>query len=320
MIIAMYDLIVIGSGAAGLSAGLYAGRYKLKTLVVEGDFGGETARAGWISNYPGVKSIDGYDLMAIMKEQAKEVGTEFKSGWVTKLLREGHCYKVVVNGKDEYSAKTVIYAGGAEHKRLGLPNEKELTGKGVHYCMTCDGPLYTGKTIAIVGGGDSSVKDAVLASQYADKIYLIALEKDVRAEPINYEEMKKLGDRVVLITETAVKEIIGTNAFEKIILSKPFNGKNELSLDGLFIRIGFLPQVELAVLIGAELDEFGYIKVDSMMRTNIDGFFAAGDTVNHFGRFKQDITAAALGSVAATSAYEDNKKHGDLCRPSSAAA
>jgi len=176
----MYDLIIIGSGAAGLAAGLYAGRYKLKTLIVEGEFGGETAKAGHIANYPSVKSIDGYDLMKIMREQGEEVGTEFKDGWVTRLEKEGHCFTVFL-GDEQLQAKTVIFTGGAEHRRLGLPNEKELAGKGVHYCMTCDGPVYTGKTIAIVGGGDSSVKDVNLASEYVEKMYLISRQKELHA-------------------------------------------------------------------------------------------------------------------------------------------
>lgn len=305
----MYDLIIIGSGAAGLAASIYAGRYRMKTLLVEGEFGGETSRAGEIANYPGVKPIDGYELMKTMKEQGEAVGTEFTHGFVKALRREGHCFFVDVDGKT-FQAKTVIFAGGAEHRRLGLPNEKELTGRGVHYCMTCDGPVYTGKTIAIVGGGDSSVKALNLGSEYFKKAYLITMEKDVRAEPINLEHLREKGDKIEIIAETQVKHIVGDGKLEKIILTKPYKGSEELVVDGLFIEIGFNPNVELATSIGIELDEKGYIKVDNMMKTNVDGFFAAGDTVNHFGRFKQDITAAAMGTVAATSAYEDVKAHG----------
>jgi len=309
----MYDLIIIGSGASGLAAGLYAGRYRLKTLIVEGDFGGATATAGHIANYPGVKNIDGYDLMKVMKEQGGEVGTEFKSGKVTNISKNGHCYALVVGDK-EIQCKTVVFAGGAEHRKLGLSNEKELTGKGVHYCVTCDGPVYTGKTIAIIGGGDSAVKAANLASEYVEKIYLLVRGDTLKAEPINLEQMKKLGDKVKVLFETEIKEIMGSEKLEKLILTKERDGSADLVVDGLFVEIGFEPQVELAQSVGAELDEHGYIKVDAMMKTNIDGFFAAGDTVNHFGHFKQDITAAAMGAVAATSAYEDIKVHGDLCK------
>jgi len=309
----MYDLIIIGSGAAGLAAGLYAGRYRMKTAIIEGEFGGETARAGEIANYPGVKTLDGYELMKTMKEQGETLGIEFKSGYVKEIKHEGHCFFIGIDGKETLQAKTVVFTGGAEARRLGLPNEKELTGKGVHYCMTCDGPVYTGKTIAIVGGGDASVKAVNLGAEYYEKAYLIVRGKELRAEPVNYEYLQKLGDKVEVLFETEVKEIVGEGKFEKVILSKPYNGSQELVVDGLFIEIGFVPNVSLAESIDVELDERGYIKVDNMMKTNIDGFFAAGDTVNHFGSFKQDVTAAAMGTVATTSAYEDTKVHGELC-------
>jgi len=309
----MYDLVIIGSGASGLAAAIYAGRYRLKTLVVEGNFGGATATAGWIANYPGVKPIDGYELMRIMKEQAEEVGAEFKSGWVEKIERDGHCFKTFTK-KEEIDSKAIIFTGGAEHRKLGLSNEEKLTGKGVHYCMTCDGPVYTGKTVAIVGGGDASVKAANLASEYVEKVYFLTREKAILAEPVNYEQMLKQGKKIEVLFETEVKEIIGEKMIEKIILSKSFNGSTELIVNGLFIEIGAVPSTELPKSLEVELDDHGYVKVDTMMKTNIDGFFAAGDVVSHFGRFKQDITAAAMGTVAATSAYEDNKIHGDLCQ------
>src|SRR3989344_5625196 len=148
----VYDSIIIGMGAAGLAASLYSGRYKMRVLVVGKEFGGETAWAGTIHNYPGVKDINGYDLMKIMKEQASELGVSFKEGEVTSVGRdESGCFKVTV-GETEYASATIIFAHGTQRRRLGIPNEKELTGKGVHFCVTCDGPIYGGKVIAIVGG------------------------------------------------------------------------------------------------------------------------------------------------------------------------
>jgi len=167
-----YDVAIVGSGVAGLSAGLYCGRYLLDTIIFEKKPGGETATAGKIANYPGVKPIDGYELVKTMKEQAKEVGTEFKLGEVKKITKDDHCFSLETD-EGVVNALTVIFAGGAEYRKLGLPNEKELTGKGVHYCVTCDGPIYTGKEIAIVGGGDSAIKAARLASEYAQKVYII---------------------------------------------------------------------------------------------------------------------------------------------------
>ena len=307
-----YDTVIIGSGAAGLGTAVYAGRYRMKVLVLSKEFGGETASAGKIENYPGVPSVDGYELMSLMKKQAKELGVQFVDGKATSITRQEHCFEVKIE-KVTYQTHEVVFATGAERRRLGIPNEKELTGKGVHYCVTCDGPVYGGKTIALAGGGDASVKGAVLASEYVNKVYLLVRGTEITAEPINLDRMKKLEDKIKVVFETEVKEIVGSNKLEKIILSKPLNGSNELTVDGLFVEIGAVPNVELAVSLGVELDNHGYIKVDNMMKTNIDGVFAAGDTVNHFGSFKQDITAAAMGAVAATSAYNDHKVHGELC-------
>ena len=307
-----YDLVIIGSGTAGLSAALYAGRYRMKVLVIGEVFGGETASAGTIENYPGVKAIDGFDLEQLIQDQVKTLAVETKNAKVTSIVREEHCFSVTA-GKDVFQAGTILFATGAERRRLNLPNEKELTGRGVHFCVTCDGPVYSGKTIAIVGGGDASVKGANLAAEYVQKIYLLARGKEVTAETINLERLKKLGDKVEVLLETEVKEIVGKEKFEKIVLTKPYKGSADLVVDGLFVEVGAIPNAALAQSLGVELDERGYIKVDNLMKTNIDGVFAAGDAVNHFGSFKQDITAAALGAVAATSAYNDHKVHGGLC-------
>src|SRR3990167_8553606 len=317
----IYDLIIIGSGAAGFGAAIYGGRYRMKVLVIGKEFGGETAKAGSIENYPGFESIDGFDLMGAMKKQAENLKVETLDVEVTEITRDEHCFEVKANNA-AYQTHEIIFAVGAERRRLGIPNEKELTGRGVHYCVTCDGPVYSGKTIAMAGGGDASVKGAILATEYVSKLFLIVRGKEVAAEPINLERIKNLGGKIEILLETEVKGIVGDKKLEKLILSRPYKGSDELVVDGLFVEIGAIPNVELAKSLGAELDERGYIKVDNMMKTNIDGVFAAGDAVNHFGSFKQDITAAAMGSVAATSAYNDHKVHGELCpfhaRPSSA--
>ena len=288
----------------------------MRVLVIEGDFGGETATAGIIWNYPGVKDADGFELMMTMKTQAKEVGTKFVSGKVSKIDTTSGCFNIYIGNSPtggEFFAKTLIFAQGSERRRLGLPNEKELTGKGVHYCVTCDGPVYVGKTVAIVGGGDASIKGVNLLGEYATKIYLIVKNNKIIAEPINEAAMKKLGDKVEIIFENQVTEIIGSSKFEKAVLAKEYKGSKELVTDALFVEIGANPDVALAGSVGVALDELGYIAVDNLMRTNVQGVFAAGDAVNHFGKFKQTITAAALGAVAVTSAYDYYKLHGNLC-------
>tara|TARA_Y100000310_G_scaffold191145_1_gene191147 strand:+ start:2968 stop:3939 length:972 start_codon:yes stop_codon:yes gene_type:complete len=306
-----YDLVIIGTGAAGLSAALYAGRYRMRVLVVGEEFGGETATAGIIWNYPGAPGVDGYELMKRMREQAEGVGAEIIDGKVEHIEKDGNCYSMDIKGRVVHTT-TIIFAIGTNRRHLNLPNEKELTGRGVHYCVTCDGPLYSGKKIILVGGGDASVKGASLAAEYVDKVYLLVRSK-IKAEPINLQEMQKLGDKIEVILETEVKEIIGSDKFEKVKLSKPYNGSDELSADALFIEIGSEPQVGIATELGVLTGPRGYIEVDRLMATNVQGLFAAGDTVSFFGPFKQDITAAATGAVAATSAYNYKKLHGNLC-------
>ena len=299
-----FDLIIVGAGAAGVASALYAGRYKMTTLVIAGEFGGETSTAGSIENYPGVKAIDGYELMKIMKEQAQATGADIKDGKAVQIDRMGEGWRVTTEDGKGYQASAVILATGSRRRHLNLPNEKELTGKGVHYCWTCDGPLYGGKTVAMVGGGDSSVKGVNFLAEYASKIYLIARGKEIIAEPINHERMRQQGEKVQVLLETEVKELVGDKKLEKLVLSREYAGSNELAVDGLFIEIGFDPDKTFAEQLGLEFDEKGYMKVDNMMRTNTPGVFVAGDATSHFGSFKQDITAAAMGAVAATAAYE----------------
>lgn len=299
----MYDLVIIGSGAAGLSAALYAGRYKLNTLVVEGEFGGETMTAGEIANYPGVLPLDGYELISIMKKQAQAAGAVFQPGWARLVEKTANGFVVQgIYGEDSFrhEGKSVLLAAGAKRRKLGLKDEDRLLNKGVHYCWTCDGPLYGNKVVAMVGGGDSSVKGVNFLGAYAAKIYLIVRGGEVHAEPVNLEAMKRLGDKVEVVLNAQVRELKGEKKLESVALS---NGAG-IPVDGLFVEIGFDPDPTFADQLGLDRDDHGYLKVDAKMRTNKEGVFAAGDATNHFGEFKQDVTAAATGAVAASSAYE----------------
>lgn len=307
----MYDTIVIGSGAAGLTAGMYAARYQLNTLIIGKELGGETTTAWTIENYPGFTSIDGFELVQKMKEQVEKNGVSIVDKEVIKVERTSHCFNVHVSNS-QYSAKTIIFANGTLRRHLNLPNEKALTGKGVHYCATCDAPLYKDKVIAIVGGGDASVKGANLAKSYASKVYLLVRGDKLTGEPHNIAALEGTST-VEVLYNTEVTTIVGQQKLEKVTLAQPYNNSNELMVDGLFIEIGADPNVALPKQLGVNLDERGYIQVDALMRTNIDGVFAAGDSTNHFGAFKQVITAAAQGAVAATSAFQDVSEHGQAC-------
>ena len=304
----IYDTIIIGAGAAGLSAGVYAARYGMKTLILSHELGGETAQAGIIENWPGDKEIEGYKLIMRFRDHAIVSGAEIVNSPAVLVVHDGDVFRARDKAGNEYVGKTLVLAQGSKRRRLGLPNEESLTGRGVHYCVTCDGPVYGGKEIAMVGGGDAAVKGVLLASQYASKIYLLVRGSALRAEPVNVEHMKALGNKVEVLFETEVKEIIGINILKKIILSKPHNGSMELPVEGLFVEIGATPDTDIAKSLGVEFDEYGYIKTDCMMATNVPGVSAAGDFVNHFGHFKQVITAAATGTVAATTAFAYLKK------------
>ena len=206
----------------------------MKTLVVRGKFGGETATAGQIWNYPGAPGVDGYDLMKNFEKQAKESGAEIINGKVLAARNENGCFVVSVGDPKkpelvkEYGAATIIFAQGAERRHLGLPNEEELTSKGVHYCVTCDGPVYSGKEVAMVGGGDASIKGVLDLAKYVSKIYLIVRGPSLtRPEPVNLEALDKLGDKVVKLFDTQVAELVGTAKLEKLVLSKAYNGSKD---------------------------------------------------------------------------------------------
>jgi len=296
------DVLIIGSGMAGLSAAVYAARYNLKTLVIGHEFGGATSTAWTIENYPGYVAIDGYDLMMKVKEQAEKIGAELQTDKVVAIeKRNDHFVAKTEEGK-EVEAKAIILSCGAARKKLGLPREDEFSqGKGIHYCTTCDGPLYKEKVVAVVGSGDSAVKGLNLAVQYAQKIHWLIRGDQIKAEPFNYEKVKKyFGDKIEVHYNTQVTELVGERRLESVKL----NTGTDLKLDGLFVEIGAQPEVELATHVGVALDEYGYVKVNNMMETSVPGIYAAGDVTNFFGHFKQDITAAAMGSVAATSAFK----------------
>jgi thioredoxin reductase (NADPH) len=229
---------------------------------------------------------------------------------------EGDCFEIKTSGGGTYNSKTLVLTMGAKRRRLGLPMESELTGRGVHYCVTCDGPVYAGKDVAIIGGGDASVKGALDIAHYVRKIYFLVRSDSMRAEPTNIEKLKKLGDQIDILYKTEVKSFIvdsGGN-FSGLELTKEFNGSTKLLVSSAFVEIGAVPNNELAKSVGVSVDSNGYLNVNNDLSTNVPGVFAAGDGINLFGVFKQAITAAATGAVAATSAYNYQKQRGELCR------
>lgn len=307
-----YDLIIIGGGVAGLSAGLYAGRYGLKVFLVRGDSpGGQALYATPIENYPGILSISGPELIQILEEQNKRVGVEMCYGRVEILKAQpGHCFSLKIN-QEIFQAKSLILATGTIRRRLGLPKEEEFIGRGLSFCAICDGPLFKNKIVGVVGGGNSAVKSAFYLSQLAKKVYLFVREDKLQAEKINIQKLieRQKIRKVEILYQTNIQKIFGKNFLEGVVFTQ--NGSmKEIKLDGLFLEIGAEPNNRLAKDLGLKLDEKGYIIVDSMMRTSLDGVFAAGDVCNQPENFKQLIVAAAQGTIAATSAFRDLNIHG----------
>lgn len=299
----LYDTIIIGSGMAGYSAGLYSGRFNLKTAIMTGNEpGGATINAWIVENYPGAPNIKGYELISKIESQARDFGAVIFNEEVKAIEKHANTF-LIKSSENIYEAKAVIIATGMNHRKLNLANEERLVGKGVCYCATCDGPLYKDKKIIVVGGGDAGVKSALLLKQFTDDITVITNEPHVRAEPINLKRFKDA--KIPVIYNNTIDELIEENdKLVKIKLSQPYQDKDILEVDGLFVEIGGIPNTDLAKSVGVKLDTRGFIVVDCFMATNIKGIFAAGDITNLFGDFKQMITAAASGALAAYSVYK----------------
>jgi thioredoxin reductase (NADPH) len=301
-----FDVLIGGQGAAAFSAGMYAARYQIKPLIVGSQFGGETATGGLIENYPGYPEIDGFELMLKFREHVEKYGVPIVDDKLIQARRTSDGFEVLGESGDSYRARSLILAIGRERRSLWLEHEAEWTGRGVSYCSTCDAPLHRGNTVAVVGGGDSAVKGAVLISKYAEKVFIIyRRDRFTRPEAVNLSQLDE-ADNVERLFETNVVELIGSDetGLRAIRLDRPHKGNDVLEVDGLFIEIGADPRKDLAVQLGAGINDLDEVIVDKYMQTNVPGLLAAGDLTDASGDLKQTITAAAQGSLAATAAYE----------------
>ena len=297
-----YDVIIIGGGPASYTAALYTARAGLSTLVLEKLFaGGQMTETTQIDNYPGIPDgIDGITLGMQMQAGATRFGAVTRNEEVLSVELNG-TPKTVKTTEQEYEAKVVIVATGANHRPLGVENEKELVGKGVAYCAACDGMFYRGKTVAVVGGGNSAVADALLLSRIAKKVYLIHRRDTFRATKI-YQEPLEQAENIEILRSNVVKKLLFGDKLTGAELENTQTGeKTQLELDGLFVSVGRNPATELFAGI-LELDAGGYIVADESTRTNIPGVFAVGDVRTKAVR--QIITAAADGATAAWYAEE----------------
>lgn len=304
----MYDLVIVGAGPAGLNASVYASRYGLKNLVIGEITGGLTTQTHEIGNWLGEEKITGFEFAQKATSHVKSLKAEIKSTLVDQIKKNknGGFNLLLADGSTTQS-KTILIATGTKHRKLGVPGEKELLGKGVSYCATCDGFFYKGKTIGIIGGSDSATSAAVYMADIAEKVYLIYRKDKLRAETFWIKNIEK-SKNIEVIYNTNVKEIVGDNKIEKVSLDNLYKGKDELDLDGLFIEIGFTPSAALVEDLGVEMDADGYIKVEVDGRTTAQGIWAAGDITTGSNKFKQIVTAAAEGAICANSIQQQLKR------------
>ncbi len=300
-----YDVIIIGSGAAGFAAGIYSVRYNLKTLLIGRETGGQMAEAYEVDNYPGVFNIKGMELAKRFREHAERLGVEiilFEE--VTGIKKGENKFLVKTGNGKEFSGRAVILATGSRKRKLGLPGEKELAGKGISYCATCDGPFFRDKTVAVIGGGNAAVKSAIMLSEHAKKVYIVYRKDYERMRAMPYwKELARKNGKIEMIFDSVPSELLGKEKLEGIKIKDRSGKETELKADGMFVEIGSVPEAGLAGKLGAELTEEGLVVVSPGMSTNVKGLFAAGDLTTGSGHFEQIITSASEGAIAANSAY-----------------
>ena len=295
--IKMLDTIIIGSGPAGLSASIYIKRANLNVLVIEKDYEGtgQVVESGKVDNYLGIPGISGYELGEKFREHALKAGVNFLEANVINIKKQkDNILRVELENGEYVKAKTIIYAAGATHRRLNVLGEEKYLGRGVSYCAICDGAFYKNKVVAVIGGGDVALDDAVYLSEIAKKVYLIHRRKEFRGAESTLNLLKEK-ENVEILIDSEVDSILGDDKVTSILLKN----KREIILDGIFSAIGMTPKTEILKEL-IDLDEYGYVKADETGETNLKGFFVAGDVRQK--ELRQIVTAVSDGANAATSA------------------
>lgn len=316
----MYDLVIIGSGPAGLSASIYAKRAGLNALTLEQNpmSGGQVLNTYEVDNYPGLPGINGFDLGMKFREHADKLGCEFMEAVVQEIRQAGAERSEmkaasfsgdierdlgfsVVTDQGEIKARTVLAATGATHAKLGIPGEEELTGMGVSYCATCDGAFFRGKVTAVVGGGDVAVEDAIFLARACEKVYLIHRRDELRAAAVLQKEVMSLPN-VEILWDTVAKKIEGTDKVQALVLENVKTGESRLlTVDGVFVAVGIIPSGDILKGL-VDQDERGYVLAGEDCMTSMSGVFAAGDIRKK--KLRQVVTAVADGANAVTSVLE----------------
>lgn len=297
-----YQLIIIGGGPAGLTAGMYAARARLNAILVEkGALGGQVLITDWIDNYPGVvEGSSGFDMIEQWKAHASRFGLQTMFAGVVSLDLKDRIKTLHLENGERITTEVVIICSGGSPGKLGVPGEKEFTGKGVSYCATCDGPFYRNQEIAVVGGGNTAIQEAVHLTRFASKVTVIHRREELRATKI-VQEKAFASDRIEFVYNAEVEEIQGgPDGVEGLRLRRKDGTSSSLAVKGVFILIGVVPNNEMIAKGDLELDEYGFIITDTEMRTSIPGVFAAGDIRSK--NFRQIVTAAGEGATAELSA------------------
>lgn len=298
-----YDIIIIGAGPGGLTAGIYAGRQGTKNLIIDRDLAGGIGReVPEMENYPGFDNISGLELIEKMKAQATKNTELHEMEEVVEIIRNDDEYRFTVRtAKSEYLTKSIIIATGSSHRHLEVKGEDEFLGKGVSYCATCDGFFFQGRDIIMVGGGNSALQEALYLNNIGANVTLIHRRDEFRAQKHLQDQIKEAGIKTIM--NATVEEITGEMLVESVTLKDTQTGElSELAVNGVFISVGYVPHTELAKQLDIELDESGHIIIDKDQKTNVDYVYAIGDVCIGL---KQWIVACGEGAVAATSAFHD---------------
>jgi len=299
----MYDLIIIGAGPAGITAAVYAARKKMKTLVITGDIGGQAASSGDIENYTGYQFITGHELAAKFEEHLRQYSLELRENEPVTTIKKAGDIILVQSNKDSYEARIVIIASGKRTRELNVSGEKEFKNKGVTYCATCDGPLFSGKDVVVVGGGNSALDAALQLINIANHVYIVNITSKLGGDAV-MREKAETNKAVTIFNNARVTAILGEKMVNGIKIKRA--GKEEaLAVQGVFVEIGLIPNSEFAPSI--ERNQLGEIKINCHNETNIPGIFAAGDVTDV--PEKQIIIAAGEGSKACLSAFRYLSQH-----------
>ncbi len=294
----MYDIAIIGAGPAGITAAVYAARYRLKTLLLSPDIGGWAAKAHRIENFPSRVTVFGKELKGFYMEQVQANDIDYRKETAAEVTREKDSFSIKTD-KGEHEARFVLYAVGTKKRKLNVPGEDEFLGKGVALCATCDAPFFKGKEVAVIGGNDSGTTAALLLAEYATKVYIVEMLDKLPTEPV---WMEAIGNepKIEVITGDTVKEITGKDVVQKITL----NSGRELEVGGVFIEVGSIPDTSMLDKLDVKKDRWGHIEVDNSQLTSIDRLYAAGDITNGSNYMRQIVAAQAEGAISAQAIYK----------------